>query len=368
MFKRFFLPCLALFAVFYLWHLSIAQDLSDKSSSAENLVSYTKQAPRTEDEQQMIDIYKEINKAVVNVSTRMDVVDFFGAHSQQGGGSGVIIDSRKGYIVTNFHVIQNADQIVVTLASGQSQAVSLIGQDPGSDLALLKIDSPSEDLIEAELGDSALLEVGQRVFAIGNPFGLNRTLSRGIVSSLGRTIQAQDGRVIDDIIQIDAAINPGNSGGPLLDAVGRVVGINTAILSSKGESAGIGFAIPSNTIRKAIPQLVKYGKVLRPVIGAHIEDTDYGPVFVYVQPNGPADKAALKGARQEVRRINLRGYVFDFSKADFIVAINGKEVKRKSDVIDLIGKSEAGHEIEITVNRGPGRKSIRKVPVSPGLG
>ena len=330
--------------------------------------SNTALAPRTEDEQQMIDIYRRINKAVVNVSTRVSVVDFLGAHYQEGSGSGVIVDARKGYVVTNFHVIQKAAQIMVTLANGQSYGVDLIGQDPGSDLAMLQIQESPSDLIEAQLGDSSNLEVGQRVFAIGNPFGLSRTLSRGIVSSLGRTIQAQDGRIIEDIIQIDAAINPGNSGGPLLDALGRVIGLNTAILSSTGESAGIGFAIPANTVRKAIPQFVKYGKVLRPDIGARIADTDYGPVFFEIQRNGPADRAGLQDI---IRLVHIQNFLFsakDFSKADFIIAVQGKEVRTKSEVDDIIGKVDSGQEIELTVKRGVGYgNKVRKVKVIPEL-
>lgn len=326
-------------------------------------------APRTVEEEQRIEVYKRANKAVVYVNARVGVVDFFGAHYQEGTGSGVIVDAQKGYVVTNFHVIQSASQILVTLASGQTYATRLVGQDPGSDLALLQIKDSSDELVALEFADSEELEVGQKVFAIGNPFGLSRTLSEGIVSSLGRTIQAQDGRLIEDIIQIDAAINPGNSGGPLIDTAGRIVGINSAILSSTGNSAGIGFAVPSTQVVKAIPQLIKYGKVLRPKIGVVMEDTDFGPVFLVVEAGSPADRAGLQGARRQVRSGFVAGVITDFAGADFIVAINGKPVDSKAAVLEQVSKTEDGGDVVFTVRRGVGlRAKIRDVKVTPELG
>lgn len=358
----------------FLWIHFQANTTNHKAGATPRIVEAlanadTTQAPRSDQEQLIIDTYRKVNPSVVFVSTRVDVIDFFGAHYQEGSGSGVIIDAPNGYVVTNYHVIANAAQIMVTLASGQSHSVKLVGLDPGNDLALLQLEELPEGLVAAELGNSDALEVGQTVLAIGNPFGLNRTLSRGIVSSLGRTIRAEDGRLIEDIVQIDAAINPGNSGGPLLDTAGRVVGLNTAILSRVGESAGIGFAIPVNQIRSAVPQLIKYGRVLRPKIGVVFADTEYGPVLLYVKPDSPAAEAGLQGARRKVHRGAFVGIAMDFARADFVLAINGKPVRLKSELVDEISKAEAGKEISFTVRRGLSRSAkVRGVTVTPELG
>lgn len=326
------------------------------------------QAPRAEEEDRIISVYSRANKAVVNVSTKADIQDIFGGIHQEGSGSGVIIDAERAYVITNYHVIEGAQNITVALASGQTFEVRLVGQDPDNDIALLQIVDPPDDLVAIELGDSSHLAVGQRVLAIGNPFGLNRTLTTGIISSLGRTIRAESGRVIEDIIQTDAAINPGNSGGPLLDTAGRIVGLNTAILSRTGESSGIGFAIPVNHIKVALPQLIKYGKVLRPKMGVIIVDTDFGPMLLYVHPGSPADKAGLSGARQQIRQGLYVGYVLDFSRADFILAIGGKRVRTKSDVLDEIGKAKEDEKIRLRVRRGLERSRPREVTVTPILG
>lgn len=334
---------------------SIAEDISDAL------------APRSSVEDQNIEVYRRVNKAVVNVSTQMEGRDFFGGTYQEGAGSGVIIDAQKGHVLTNFHVIEGASQIAVALADGQAYEVKLLGADPDNDIALLKILEPPSNLVAVPFGDSGVLEVGQRVLAIGNPFGLNRTLTTGIVSSLGRTIRAESGRLIEDIIQTDAAINPGNSGGPLLDTLGRLVGVNTAIISRTGESAGIGFAIPVNQVIHALPQLIRFGRVLRPKIGVVIEDTEYGPVLLFVKPGGPADKAGLSGARREVRQGFLTGYVVDVSRADFVLAVNGKEVARKSDILDAISKTKEKEMVELVVRRGLKRSAQRTVRVAPIL-
>ncbi|MCB0324668.1 MAG: trypsin-like peptidase domain-containing protein [Bdellovibrionales bacterium] len=324
-------------------------------------------APRSPEESAQIAVYKNVNRAVVNISTQTAAMDFFGPVYQEGSGSGVIIDADKGYVVTNFHVITNAQRITVTLADGQAYPVKLIGQDADYELALLQIVDPPDTLVEAELGDSSTLEVGQRVLAIGNPFGLHRTLTTGIVSSLGRTIRSQNGRLIEDVIQTDAAINPGNSGGPLMDAAGRVVGLNTAIISRSGESAGIGFAIPVNAIKKALPQLVEHGKVLRPKIGVVVIDTEYGPALLYVQPDGPADVAGLQGARQAIRRGYFSGFVVDLAMADFILEVNGAPVRDKAEVLDALARSDAGKAIQLGVRRGVSRSKTRSVLVEPVL-
>jgi S1-C subfamily serine protease len=325
-------------------------------------------APRTEQEQQTIDVYRRTNQAVVHVTTRAEVFDIFGVIGQEGSGSGVIIDSENGYILTNYHVIDGARSVNVNLASGNTYPVKLIGADPDSDIALLQIIDFNEKLVSVTLGDSSKLEVGQRVLAIGNPFGLNRTLTTGIISSLGRTIRTATGRMIEDIIQIDAAINPGNSGGPLLDSAGRLVGINTAILSHTGESAGVGLAIPVNQIRNALPQLIKHGRVLRPKLGVIIGDTSYGPVFIYVQPGSPADKAGLVGARREVRQGRFVGYVVDMSNADFVLSVNEQRVRNRTDVLDALSKVPTDKEVKLVIRRGIEGGQVRTVNVKPILG
>lgn len=324
-------------------------------------------APRSVEEQRVISSYKKINKAVVHISTQSTVFDVFGTSHQEGSGSGVIIDAKQGLVITNYHVIGEANRVSVTLASGATYPVLRVGQDPDTEIALLQMVGAPENLVAAPLGDSSVLEVGQRVLAIGNPFGLNRTLTVGSISSLGRTIRSENGRLIEDIIQTDAAINPGNSGGPLLDTAGRVVGLNTAILSRSGESAGIGFAISANQITKTIPQLIRFGKVLRPKIGVVIIDTDNGPALLYVQPGSPAERAGLRGARQVMRRGWYSGYVIDLSQADFILEINGQAIKSKPEAISAISQSSASKEIQLKVRRGVSAESVREILVQPIL-
>lgn len=320
-------------------------------------------APRTDNENQTIRVYQLANKAVVNVTTRAEVMDMFGPVAQEGSGSGLIIDAAQALVVTNYHVVAGARQMAVILSTGDALGCELVGQDPDNDLALLRLLDPPAGLVALDLGDSSTLEVGQQVLAIGNPFGLDRTLTVGIVSSLGRTIRAESGRIIEDIIQTDAAINPGNSGGPLLDTAGRVVGLNTAILSHTGENAGIGFAIPVEQIKRAVPQLIKYGRVLRPQVGAVFADTEYGVMVLQIEPDGPADQAGLRGAKQVVRRGSYSGYIIDFAHADFIIAINGKPVHSKNDVLKEIEKN-AEKPSTVTVRRGA-RRETRDVQVTP---
>ena len=326
-----------------------------------------KSAPRTSAEQQIIDAYNKANRSVVNITTQVGGDDIFSRGSQEGGGSGVIIDRKKGFIITNDHVVAGAKQVTVSMFNGRSYQARIAGRDPGSDLALLQVRKMPADVLEADLGDSSNLDVGQRVMAIGSPFGLTRTLTTGIVSSLGRTIRARDGRLIEDVIQTDAAINPGNSGGPLLDVLGRVIGLNTAIFSKSGESAGIGFAIPVNTVKRALPQLVTYGKVLRPKIGVVLENTQYGVMIASVVPGSPADAVGLQGAWRKVTQGFVVGQVLDVRSADFIVAVDGKKVFSREDVVDRIGNSKENQQIEIVVRRGVGRQKPRRIKVKPML-
>ena len=339
----------------------------DKTKHSESL-SASHRAPRNDNEQLVIDAYKKARDAVVNISAESLGSDMFGEGVEEGSGSGVIIDSERGLIITNNHVISHGQRLAVTLADGQSYGVKIIGADADNDVALLQIKDPPANLIEAELGNSSSLEVGQQVLAIGNPFGLERTLTTGIVSSLGRTIRTENGRLMENIIQTDAAINPGNSGGPLLDTAGRVVAINTAIVSRTGEYSGIGFAIPVDSIREAIPQLLQHGRILRPKLGVVMADTDYGPVLLYIHPDSPAAKAKLVAARKYIQRGFYTGYTVDISEADFIIAVNGKSVSTKSDVLDALSKIKSGEDLHLLVRRGLRKDSVRKVVLQPELG
>ncbi len=323
-------------------------------------------APRTQDEQQVIDAYSKSNKAVVHISSTSATYDFFeGASYQQGMGSGIIIDADNALVVTNYHVVDDASRVTVTLANGKTYPTIKVGSDPDNDLALIQIHNAPDDLTAAELADSDELLVGQRVLAIGNPYGLDRTLTTGIISSLGRTLKIDKDKILENLIQTDAAINQGNSGGPLLDAAGRVIGINTVILSKSGANAGIGFAIPINQIKPAIPQLIKYGRVLRPKLGLSLSDTDWGLLVLYVQPNSPADKTGIKGAVRKRRKSSFVQTYLDPSKGDFIVAINGEKVTSKAQLLKTISKSTK--PIKLIIRKGFEKRALREVTVKPIL-
>lgn len=324
-------------------------------------------APKTDSEQIIINVYKNANKAVVNLSTKTIAQDFFYPVYQEGSGSGVIVNAKHGLLVTNFHVIKGASQVQATLADGQSYEVELVGEDANNELAVLRLINPPDDLSELPLGNSNELEVGQTVLAIGNPFGLNRTLTQGIVSSLGRSIRSDRGTLIEDVIQTDAAINPGNSGGPLINMAGEVIGLNTAILSKTGSYAGIGFAIPASYIKKALPQLLKYGKVLRPKIGAVFGNTEAGAVVLLVQPGSPAAKAGIQGAQRVIRNGPFIRYYIDISSADFIISINGQKISNKDEAVGAIMKSEPDKQIELKIRRGISGGKTKTVFIEPIL-
>jgi S1-C subfamily serine protease len=266
-------------------------------------------APRgdlSEIEKTNIKIFQNTNPSVVFINTVAERTDFFGETSEvpEGSGSGFVWD-KAGHIVTNFHVIRTAAGAQVTLWDHKSYSAQLVGRSPNNDLAVLKIDAPPESLRPILLGTSHDLQVGQLAFAIGDPFGLDQTLTTGIISALGRTIQSPSGAPIANGIQTDTAINPGNSGGPLLDSSGRMIGVNSSIVSPSGSSAGIGFAIPVDTVNRIVPQLIAHGQVLRPQIGVQLSDqlsqmlqqAGIPGVAIYrVEPNSPAAAAGLRGA------------------------------------------------------------------------
>ena len=316
-------------------------------------------AALTEDERNNIGVYEKVADGVVNVtSTALQLDFFFNAFPTQGSGSGSIIDA-KGHILTNHHVVADAQKLEVTLADGSKWPAKLVGSDPDNDLAVIKIDAPKEKLKVISMGDSRNLRIGQKVLAIGNPFGLQRTLTTGIISSLGRTIRSDVGTLIEDVIQTDAAINPGNSGGPLLNSDGEIIGINSAILSPSGGSVGIGFAIPVNTAKRVVPDLLSKGYVTYPWIGATIQSLvpeiakyrklkiERGAMIAEVAKGGPADKAGLKGGSQRIQVGNMIVLV----GGDVVVRADQHDVKTNDELIHYIREKKPGDTILLKVYR-----------------
>ena len=313
----------------------------------------------TEDEKNNIAVYEKVADGVVNVtSTAVQMDFFFNAFPTQGSGSGSIIDT-KGHILTNHHVVANAQKLEVTLEDGSKWPAKLIGSDPDNDLAVIKIDPPKEKLKVISMGDSRNLRIGQKVLAIGNPFGLQRTLTTGIISSLGRTIRSEVGTLIEDVIQTDAAINPGNSGGPLLNSDGEIIGINSAIISPTGGSVGIGFAIPVNTAKRVVPELISKGYVSYPWIGATIQTLipevakylklkiERGAMIAEAVKGGPAEKAGLKGGDQRVQVGNMIVIV----GGDIVVKADQHDVKTHDELIRYIREKKPGDTILLKVFR-----------------
>jgi len=314
------------------------------------------------DEQINVSVYESVNKSVVNITTKSVRSDglFFLEVASEGAGSGSVLD-RNGMILTNYHVVEGAKQVNVTLYNGKSYDASLVGADPINDVAVIHIDAPPEVLFPVTFGDSSELKVGMRVFAIGNPFGLERTLTTGIISSLNRTLQIHGNRSIKSIIQTDAAINPGSSGGPLMDTRGRLIGMNTAIASSTGQSAGIGFAIPVNLIARIVPQLIENGRVIRPEIGiSKVYQTEQGLLIAHLTPGGPAEQAGLRGP--QVTRKRRGPFVVeqvDRSVADLIVAVDGNDVKTADDFLNHIEARNPGDHVTLTIVRDGRRLQVR---------
>lgn len=308
------------------------------------------------DEQNNIEVYKSIAPGVVYIQSTTTVRDFFGLFSRQaeGAGSGSIIDAQ-GDILTNYHVIADAEKLTVSFGSGKEYPARVIGKDPDTDLAVIRLlEQPKEPMTVVPLGDSDKLIVGQKVLAIGNPFGLDRTLTTGVISGLERPIRAQNGRQIEGAIQTDASINPGNSGGPLLDSRGRMIGINSQIESPSGASAGVGFAIPVNIAKRIVPQLLRNGAVLRPNLSiemrnvssfgpqAHLPVSD-GVVIWYARPGGAAANAGLRGLVQTEDG--------DVELGDIIVSIDGQKVSSKDDIYKVLDKHQIGDTINVEVVR-----------------
>jgi putative serine protease PepD len=320
------------------------------------------------DEEINIRVYRAASPGVVNITTTAVTYDFFlNPVPQKGTGSGAVID-RGGHILTNFHVIEGARHLEVTLADGGKWPGTVVGVDPNNDLAVIKIEASPEQLTLIPLGDSSKLIVGQKVLAIGNPFGFERTLTVGIISSLGRTIKAEGGRMIRGIIQTDAAINPGNSGGPLLNSGGEIIGINTAIFSPSGGSVGVGFAIPIETAKRIIPELIRRGYVARPYLGISGQEmfpalakalrlqVREGIMVVEVVPGSPAQRAGLKGGDETVQIGNMLVRV----GGDLITEIDGTKVRTFAELSDYIDSKQPDETVRLTINR-KGRASVVEV-------
>src|SRR3954453_21011078 len=329
-------------------------------------VEITEAAPNDSldgEEQNNVSVYKKNIPSVVNVTSRAVTFDFFyGLVPQEGQGSGFVID-RDGHILTNYHVIADARQVEVTLHNRKKYKATVIGTDPAHDLAVIQIKAP--DLVPSVLGDSRNLQVGQKVYAIGNPFGLAGTMTRGIVSSI-RPVREPNGAYIDEAIQTDAAINPGNSGGPLMNWHGEVIGINTMILSSVGQNAGIGFAIPINTAKAVLNDLMTLGRVRRPALGVRtipigpdIADqlglpADYGLLVQRVLPGGAAERAGLRGGTERAYLGNTPIMV----GGDLIIAIDGQDVQDQQQLEQVMNNHRAGDTVRIPIYRGKRRMDL----------
>ncbi|MDD7473448.1 MAG: trypsin-like peptidase domain-containing protein [Bdellovibrionota bacterium] len=321
----------------------------------DNAISSDLKAPRSEEELRTINIYKACKDSVVFISTltiSQDPFDMFmGQERKEGSGSGVIIDSKKGIVLTNLHVIQNASDLIITINEKEKTRAKLIGYDNEYDIAVLQMIKYPTTIKAISLGDSSTLEVGQKVIAIGNPFGLSKTLTTGVISNLNRTVRNPNNFLMKGLIQTDASINPGNSGGPLIDMGGRIIGLNTAILSSSGDSAGIGFAIPVNYLRRILPELINTGKVSRPDLGLVMVDTSQGVMIQRVEKQSPLVGLAYP-AEIEIKDRFTRGFIRDFSKADLIYSIDGVRVYNKEQVDEIVAKAGTTKELKIVLKRG----------------
>jgi len=311
------------------------------------------------DEQATIDVFEKFSRAAVNVTSLSTQRNAFRLDVQEiprGKGSGFVWD-KEGHIVTNYHVVEGASKANVTLNDGTTYPAKIVGVAEDKDIAVLKIDAPAGQLVPLPIGQSASLKVGMKVLAIGNPFGLDQTLTTGVISGLGREIKSMSGRPITDVIQTDASINPGNSGGPLLDSSGRLIGINTAIYSPTGSFAGIGYAVPVDTVNAIVPELLKHGRVVRPGLGVNIfndrmaaQNRIDGVAIYQVVPGGAADRAGLKGVEAQGMQQLL---------GDVIVAIDGKEIHKSMDLYKALDTHKVGDTVDVTVQNNGSRRTVK---------
>ena len=332
-------------------------------------VAFTEEAPAgitnpavAPDEQNNIEVYRKLSPGVVNVHSTSYARDFFGyVEPRQGSGSGSVID-QSGHILTNHHVIEGATKVAVNFGGQKNYPATVVGRDPDTDLAVIKLlELPREGLTVIPLGDSDRLEVGQKVLAIGNPFGLDRTLTTGVISGLQRPIRARNDRPIEGAIQTDASINPGNSGGPLLDSHGRMIGINSQILSPSGASAGVGFAVPVNIAKRIVPQLIRSGEVRRPKLGITTREVAQlrgridlpvsdGLLIWQVAPGGAAANAGLRGLTQTENG--------DVEIGDIIVGMDGEKLDNADDLYRLLDKHQRGDVAQVQVLRNGRRTTV----------
>ncbi|WP_059369071.1 S1C family serine protease [Treponema endosymbiont of Eucomonympha sp.] len=330
----------------------------------------------TQDEAQNIFVYENCNEAVVNINTQVMAVNWFLEPVPQdgGSGSGSIIDGR-GYVVTNTHVISDAYKITVSLADGTQREGKVVGTDSASDIAVLKFDPPAGAALRTiAFGDSSALKIGQKVLAIGNPFGFERTLTTGIVSGLGRPIRSSKNTIIRDMIQTDTAINPGNSGGPLLDAQGSMIGVNTMIYSTSGSSAGVGFAVPVGTARRVVSDLIQHGRVRRGVINASFVqlsptlaryaglDGEAGLLVSELPKNSPAAKAGLKAGTEEARYGSGRNARVIYLGGDVVSEIDGIRIASFADYYSVLESKRPGDTARVAVSRN-GKRVTLAVPL-----
>ncbi|MBX3299550.1 MAG: trypsin-like peptidase domain-containing protein [Acidobacteria bacterium] len=322
------------------------------------VVSFAESAPggisdpsTVSDEQNNIEVYRTLSPGVAFINTTSYTQNFWGdVEEGRGNGSGSVIDT-SGNILTNYHVIEGAQKLTVSFGGEKTYTASVVGGDPDTDLAVIRLDEPPPGLTVIPLGDSDKLVVGQKVLAIGNPFGLDRTLTTGVISGLQRPIRARNGRPIDAAIQTDASINPGNSGGPLLDKLGRMIGINSQILSPAGGSVGVGFAIPVNTARRVVPQLIQFGEVRRPRLGASLPSVaelrqrgyripvESGLLVYQTQPGGSAEAAKLRG-------VGANGAI-----GDILLSGDGQKLNDLDDLYRLLDKKQIGETVNFEVYR-----------------
>ena len=328
---------------------------SSVAFAEQNLSSTISDPASVSDEQNSIDVYKSLSPGVAFITSTTYRADFWGVEEGSGSGSGSVIDTQ-GHVLTNYHVIEGAQKLTVSLGGDKVYPAKVVGSDPDTDLAVLQIEMPKDGLTIVPFGDSDKLTVGQKVLAIGNPFGLDRTLTTGVISGLQRPIRARNGRPIEGAIQTDASINPGNSGGPLLDKFGRMIGINSQILSPQGGSVGVGFAIPVSIAKRIIPQIIQFGEVRRPKLGATLYSVEQlseqgikmpvakGLLIRGVSPGGSAATAGLRGISQSGDGELVLG--------DIITSIDGSAIANLDDLYKLLDKKQIGDTVQIEIYRG----------------
>lgn len=353
-------------AMFSAATVALVQRFSDRFQPSS--AAFTEGAPpvitnvAAPDELNNIEVYKKLSPGVVNVHSTSYARDFFGyVEPRQGAGSGSVID-QEGHILTNHHVIEGAQKVAVNFGGQKNYAATIIGRDPDTDLAVIKlVERPREGLTVVPLGDSDKLEVGQKVLAIGFPFGLDRTLTTGVISGLQRPIRARNDRPIEGAIQTDASINPGNSGGPLLDSQGRMIGINSQILSPSGASAGVGFAVPVNIAKRIVPQLLRFGEVRRPKLGISNREVAWlkgrielpvseGVMIWQTAPGGSAANAGLRGVTPTENG--------DLELGDIIVGADNEKIGDSDDLYRMLDKHQIGDTIQVQIYRNGRRMTV----------